>query len=892
MITSIGGFFSRERGRLGGIISRERGRLGGIISRERGRLGGIISREHGRLGGIISRERGRLGDIFSRCRASFRACMVIIILNSTFSILNSQDTITVTYDEDDGLSQAHVTKMLQTADGFLWIATWNGLNRFDGYDFRRMVSQPGDGCSMSDDRLRDIWLSPDGNIYCMADAELFVFDTRSYRFHDIVDTAAKTRVMAMRNNQKGQGRTADGRPTLTDRQGLLWSAGHNGITCSRTVSRPATPLPQATNATTRCMARDKQGRIWIATIDEATVRLYDQQLNPIGYLTPGGRITKTYATWPAPVYCMTQTTTGTIWLGSKPGGLYRLTPTGNGQGDAYTVHHIGGLATPSVYDIKEDRFGRLWIATLGGGIACVEQPDSERPQLYDGVSLTTAKEAPRVRFIYMAPGDVLLAATTNGLLAAHIEKDVKNMHFRRHAKEANRPTSLGCNATMDIAADSQGRLYVSTESGGVLQLKADNLLADTLSFSRCPMTGGWPTDVALSITPLADSTMLIVSSNQLIGYNTRSHNGSVFDTWFFSQPCRFNEVRPVVTDNGTLLLPTLEGTRCLDRQQMKTDSFVPNIVLTAIAIQNGASNLAVNHLDTLRLAPHERSLTIHFAALDFAGAQRIKYAFRFEKSEEASATHHSPFTTHPSPNTWNNIGHDHSVTLLDLKPGTYQLWLHSTNSGGQWVDNHRCIVIEVKPTFWETPWAILLFAAIIAVIVAAIAYTLYYIRRIRRQRQELLEQYLALVEESDNSKEPDSREPDSQVISDGSQRQDDGMPAADEKQRGEDEELFMRRVVAFVEQNIDNADVSIGDMATACAVSRSGLQRKMKQLVGVTPVDFIRQARIKRACHLLRQTDTTVSDVAYRCGFSDPKYFSRTFKNATGMSPTDFKNQA
>lgn len=101
---------------------------------------------------------------------------------------------------------------------------------------------------------------------------------------------------------------------------------------------------------------------------------------------------------------------------------------------------------------------------------------------------------------------------------------------------------------------------------------------------------------------------------------------------------------------------------------------------------------------------------------------------------------------------------------------------------------------------------------------------------------------------------------------------------------------MIERVMQFVEDNISNSDASVGDMASAAATSRSGLQRKLKQAMGITPQDLMREARIKRACQLLRQTDKNVSEVAYACGFSDPKYFSRSFKQSTGMSPTEYKS--
>ena len=134
-----------------------------------------------------------------------------------------------------------------------------------------------------------------------------------------------------------------------------------------------------------------------------------------------------------------------------------------------------------------------------------------------------------------------------------------------------------------------------------------------------------------------------------------------------------------------------------------------------------------------------------------------------------------------------------------------------------------------------------------------------------RAQQETLEAYLSLLEKMEVEQEvPQVKQTD---------------------------DPFMQQVLAFVEQNMDNSNADINQMAEACAVSRSVLQRKMKQLMGVTPADFFKEARIKRACLLLKNDDSIVSEVAYKCGFSDPKYFSRCFRQSVGMSPSEYKNQ-
>ncbi len=70
----------------------------------------------------------------------------LVMLSAIGLAVMSQPDFDVTrYDKNSGLSQAHSTQILQDQDGFLWIATWNGLCRFDGYEFQRMASKAGDG---------------------------------------------------------------------------------------------------------------------------------------------------------------------------------------------------------------------------------------------------------------------------------------------------------------------------------------------------------------------------------------------------------------------------------------------------------------------------------------------------------------------------------------------------------------------------------------------------------------------------------------------------------------------------------------------------------------------------------------------------------------------------
>ena len=77
--------------------------------------------------------------------------------------------------------------------------------------------------------------------------------------------------------------------------------------------------------------------------------------------------------------------------------------------------------------------------------------------------------------------------------------------------------------------------------------------------------------------------------------------------------------------------------------------------------------------------------------------------------------------------------------------------------------------------------------------------------------------------------------------------------------------------------------------AAATATSRSGLNRKMRALLGVTPAEFLKESRLSKAASLLSTSDLTVKDIALECGFADMNYFGKCFKATHNMSPTAYR---
>lgn len=106
------------------------------------------------------------------------------------------------------------------------------------------------------------------------------------------------------------------------------------------------------------------------------------------------------------------------------------------------------------------------------------------------------------------------------------------------------------------------------------------------------------------------------------------------------------------------------------------------------------------------------------------------------------------------------------------------------------------------------------------------------------------------------------------------------------------DDLFMNRFLKLIEESYADPDFSIEKGSEKLGLSRVHLYRKVKELAGVTPTDFLRNFRLKKAADLLRRRAGNVNEVAYATGFGSPAYFSKCFKAAYNITPTEYLEKA
>ena len=646
---------------------------------------------------------------------------------------------------------------------------------------------------------------------------------------------------------------------LVDRQGGIWVDTHSGLYRVWFGAKPLQPVKfsEAAEEEVRCLYVDKKGRTWVADKNEY-VHVGDR------FLTPKGELSTAPVAFGQNVYCILEDSRGDLWLGAKPEGLTRLIASETGEG--YIVKRYihdesdpNSLSCNNIYDMVEDRQQRLWIATYKGGLNMYDlrqQHDGHDVFVHrdNGLSGWPAdEESNKMRCLYITPEQVLMAGTLNGLYTCSLEESPRDMKFWHHCRRPDDAASLSYNWIVDIEPLRDHTVAIATSGGGFCLTDDRQLLSDRTPFNTFTTDQGLPSDVCLSLFFKPDHGLYIVSQTSISCFSLSDSTVTNYTRGTLCEHFKLLETKPVFvssqkdSDEGSLLFGTTQGVLSVSPQEMQKSNYQPPLVFDCPS--------------DIRLSSDERSLTIQFAALDFNKSVPITYAYRIEGMD----------------NRWSYITDNH-ITLPDIPAGTFRLHLRSTNGDGVWADNEQTLTIHRRAAFHETPWAWMLYGLLLALLVIGIYRIVRYIRRLQNEIKDIrltsnqrIEVMSERIRELLSIKETVEKVEPVEVV------------------ENEEDRLFAERVKTFVNAHLGDSNLSMQDFAQAMAISRTLLFARMKSVFNTSPNNYLLNQRIERAKELLRQPDVYVADVAYRSGFSDPKYFSKCFKKLTGMTPTEFQ---
>ena len=526
----------------------------------------------------------------------------------------------------------------------------------------------------------------------------------------------------------------------SDRQGDLWFCPKNiGLRRATFKNNIFNVLKTGQNdydLNIRGLMQDRHGIIWVGS-KEGTVLLYDGSLRPVGRLRSDGSIGAGGAQF-GRVYCFYEDHRGNVWIGTKGNGLFRAEKTGPQQ---YRISHFEtgngryDLTSNDIFSLHEDRMHRLWIATYGGGINIldlnrlpVNPSDHSSVRFFSHRNLLKNypyEACDRTRFVTSDRQGRIWICTTGGLILADgPQKDPRFMRFRLFTHDPNDFHSLSYNDIHMVCFSRQGDMYVCTNGGGFdCLLKLTN---DSIRLQPYTQRDGAGSDIVFSAVEDVQGNIWFCSEGSLSKFNPRNKDIETFTYEDIPADVSFDEGPPVAARNGQLLFPTYNaGIVCFDPRRIKADTFVPPIVFTDFLQEmnsvkpneDGILQTDIDNTRQIRLPHNRNSFSIAFAALDMKNSDKTEYAYRllgFEKK-------------------WNYSGSIRLATYTNLPKGDYTLQVRSTNSDRVWVHNTRTIDIQVLPSFWETPWAYMLYALGLVAVIAVSTYVLSTFYRLRQK---------------------------------------------------------------------------------------------------------------------------------------------------------------
>ena len=744
-----------------------------------------------------------------------------------------------------------------------------------------------------------IWLGTNRGLYNSAKQEFHASGTVHSLQHEVVTSLAIT------EDDKLLVGTLCGVDIIDDKTGTIehWN-------CSSV-------NPLSSNFVNSLLSKD--GQIWVGTETGGITKLAPRQLQ-LEFFKHDAANPASLS--PNAVNAMYAAPDGTLWVGTVEGGLNALAP-GSRNFTHYTMAN-SGLPHNSVSTLAADNRGNLWIGTWGAGIAVMnlQQPGRIIPLVVD------AKHQPFLNFagvlVYDPINDGMWLGTNDGLFFYDLKRQQLIEPFKG---------CLNVRGCIGSLITPEGKLLMGCVQGMVeINLKSRSRGKSEFAVEYHPYKLDAPEsgviDKILSFCLAKDGKIWLGSNGYgLYCYNYNKEGKTYVKSFTTNNGLANNTVKGIVEDNqGMLWIATDNG---LSIFNPKTETFSSysrkDGLLSSQFYFNGAIRDAkgkiylgtdeglmavtgVNHavhnsarlrftellvdnqpvfagsdyLDddisiAKRLCIHEsdKSFTIFFSALNYGNDSQGVYLYRMKGYE----------------NDWVQLKPgQHSVRYSTLPAGSYQFEVKYIPSFDSDKEQVISVDIKVTPYFWKSWWFVSL------MVIAFIAFLLYiYTSRLEKMREREVEELYRPIEAAlKDSDEPGKLQSRIQMILENQKRYQDSQKKsieADRKQVAEKERPFMDIVMEVMEKNYDNSEFGVQELADEMRMNRSVLSKMLNAEAGQPTAQFIRNYRLDIAKKMITENvaNRNITEIAYRVGFNDPKYFTRCFTKQYGESPSAFK---
>lgn len=546
---------------------------------------------------------------------------------------------------------------------------------------------------------------------------------------------------------------------------------------------------------------------------------------------------------------------GDIWVATDHGiNLYDRTT--RQMHNVVVLDKSGRYSTVWAYDIQEDAKGRMWLASYSGGVFVI---DKTRLKQTASTAVGTATATCVADLHFSDCGKNALA----GLHVGQLVIDKQGMVW------------ASSNLGLDVINPTSWKVTHIAKTGAVNFLMADHKgyvwtggATTVCCYDGTKVVKTWNIGSPVSCMCDVEGSIWAVSAQECSVLN-RSGNSRRF---------KIPSVTPLAiyysASSKRVVMGGNDGFLTVDAAIAQPKEHPTPLILTNVVV-NGKS---MHDLKNLTLSSDENNFTLQLSDLPFANHASDVYAYQLEGSDHV----------------WRTLEDDNiDITYNGLPYGDYHLTVHVVDGEGNVGDEVYSLDISILPPWYLTIWAKIVYF-LIAVLLAIWMMNFYLVRKRlheeRRQKEEILAQvetrmnfFTKLSERLRTAVAKHSFEEITELINSSF-----GVKETSAPELSEADQRLLKEINEAIEQHMIDTDFNVSTLQELVGVGSKQLYRKVKAMTGMTPVEYIRDQRMRKASMMLREGKFSVSEVMYSVGFSNSSYFSKCFSKAFGMTPTEY----
>lgn len=755
--------------------------------------------------------------------------------------INPADGKTLLHIDTHGIGS--ISQILEDSRHWLWVVPWNGAPYIYNASTRKLDKMPWPLSSgivrmVEDVAQQGFWVATWGD-------GIVFYDTKTGR------TIAQPHNMLTPDG----GRCID---MLVDKtQGMVWLTTLDDLYLYKREGQRL--IPQATSGfmpTGRKildgMYEDRYGNVWVAGFTPHTFIVSNSEQSTVRETLPAIQRQTGYPLLPDRM--VADGADFWIWQG-RVGLMYYNASTGRLL-DAGGMRITRGIS-------KDRREAGIWayegnalkhLRYVGGSV--VESTVSTLPSavsciLDNGGGTVWVGTEDAVYHYSVSGGNARKACNSPAKVIAITATNDGTTYFATNARQVFRCTTDGRKVMLSdgiaedftaLAVAPDGTLWCATQQGSVYCMPADGKALECRQ-QMSNANGDAINDVKVDRA----GHVWLLSSQYVIEYNPRNNafrtlrntDPDIAVSYFYSLE--------VVDDNtiaadGAGAYLQFRSSRMLDRQG--ASGVRPYVT----ALQMGDSLLLVgSQCGEMEVPAGVHSLILQCSTLDHVNAAKVSFAYKLEGWNKE----------------WVYLPQGvNTIYLSNLPKGHFRLLLRATDRYGCWSLQESEYTLHRLPSWWETWWAYLLY-------ISAIAAAVYGLWRLNRRIRFLLilqqrRKALSLTEVAVKPEE----------ISKGSG----------------DADLFLKQVVEKIESHVDDTAYGVEQLSSDMCMSRMSLYRKVQSVSGLSPNEFIKDIRLKKAASILKHhPNMPIGTLAAKVGFGTAQYFSKCFKKKFGVLPSQYR---